>query len=487
MWAVIVHTYILSWIDWVHVTIEVVKNRSLPSIEIIWLADTAIRESKERIKAVLRWVWVKLPPNKIIVNLAPSGVKKSGAHLDLALALGVYILSTSSKIVFEERLFFWELWLDWSIKPVIGILPLVLSAMKQWWKKFFIPIDNQEEVVSLPWIDCVTCENFHNLIQGDIVQCKSSKKDLLFSTNKEMFSWIQGHTIIKKALCASIIWGHNILLIGSPWSGKTALAQSMKDILPEMSIEESLSTTSIHSLLWLLSPWSWLIRKRPFVDVHNTVTKIKLLWWWRPIKPWLISQAHNWVLFLDELFDFPGWVVDSLRQPMEEWTITISRVEWSIVYPCRFTVIATSNPCPCWQYWDTTKVCSCSRKQVIRYQRKISWPILDRFPMILSVESESTKTVIYWQEKTVDWNAYITTWIKTKNSRTPSKDSWSSFSENATDLLVEAGDIYQYSTRSILNIASVARSIADMYWSDSVSTHHIWEALSLRCSSLLVA
>jgi len=480
------YSYILTGLEWKEVMIEVIKNKSLPCIEIIWLVDTSIREAKERVRASIRSLWVKLPPNKIIVNLSPSWLNKRGTHLDLPIALSVYMLSTSSKNIIwvdiNTTLFFWELGLDWSVKPIRWLLPMILSAMKDWWKSFVIPYWNSVEVSGIKWIDIVACDSISNLISGYVFPVKSKKNP---SVERIPFQWISGHNQLKKLLCISVLWKHNILLMWPPWGGKSLLAKSIKNLVFDLGVEESLSTSSIHSLLWIIAKSWWIIKRPPFIEVHNTVTKTTLLWWWRPLKPWLISMAHNWVLFLDEILEFSPATLNWLRQPLEEKKIILSRLEWSLSFPCDFMVVATANPCPCWWYWSKGRSCICSQNQIKNYQKKLSGPLLDRMDIVVEVESEVSSTVLDECWDRVDWNLLLKEAMIIRDERV--WELMSTYTNTAKKLLIEASDSFWLSTRALIKMKTLARTIADLHGSGEVLNTHVAEALHYYNCRLLVA
>lgn len=510
-----IKTFTNLWLQWFEITIEADSNRALPNIEIIWLPDAAIKESKERIRATFRSTWIDLPKRKLILNLAPSDIKKIWTSFDLAMAVAILLLITETPITnyetINDSLFFWELWLDWSIKRVNWLLPSVISAIKKWYKKFFIPNENIYELEYIPDITIYPIKNFKEIIEffinwKDINNITSPQniENLYSSKNKfEIdFEYIKWQIFAKRALSIAAAWLHNLIMVWAPWSGKTMLSKALNSILPPLGFEEILEVSQIYSVVWKLNKDSPLITQRPFRQVHHTASKISIIWWWASLTPWEVSLAHKWVLFFDELTEFPREVLEVLRQPIEDNTINISRVAWTIQYPANFMFVASMNPCKCWYYKDPQKNCTCNINDIKKYQSKISWPLLDRIDMILEIPRENIEKILdkitsessesikekVIRARTIQQKRFKKIWINT-NSQMSSKDiemfvnldSWSK------DFLSQAANKLTLSPRIIHRIIKLSRTIADMQWDEKLEIKHLAEAMQYRSKTMFVS
>jgi magnesium chelatase family protein len=507
-----VHTYTNIGLEWYQVTIEVDSNNALPTIEIIWLPDAAIKESKERIRWAFRNCWVTLPPKKIVLNLAPSHIKKVWTRFDLSLAVWILqhmysdTLHSDVKECFEKSLFFWELGLDGAIKHVNWVLPSVISAYKKWWTSFFVPQDTFEELSCIPWITVYSLSNFWEVISTvqnwklphGIQWTKKKRQEIQILPENNLW-YIKWHAFVKQALRVAAAWMHNILMIWPPWSGKTMLSKAVNSLLPPLSFTESIDVSRVYSIIWWLPSWQPLIVKRPFRSVHHTASKVSIVWWGRMMTPWEISLSHRWILFFDELPEFPREVLEVLRQPLEDKTITISRASGSVCYPADFMFIAAMNPCKCWFYWDKNKPCSCSLNDIKRYQSKISWPLIDRFDMIVEVHRESIDTILEgsWTSQKNDssilnaWNTQKQRYAKSSiilNSQLWPKeiDQFISLDKETYAFLKQAIDSLSLSPRVMHRLMKVARTIADLQWASSITSSHIAEAVQYRSRKMFV-
>ena len=509
-----IHTYTNVGLKWHKITIEVDSNNALPTIEIIWLPDAAIKESKERIRGAFRNSNVTLPPKKIVLNLAPSHLKKVWTRFDLALAVWIlkhmYDETMWEELhkLFSRWLFFGELWLDGSIKHITGLLPSVISAYKQWRRTFFVPRKTLSEVTCLPWITIYPLDSFSELVRYIIewtkISCvqwnKTSRQRSDNNTNQWWFWWVKWHIFVKQALKVAASWMHNVLLVWPPWSWKTMLSKCVHSILPLLTFSESLETSSMYSLVWWLPWWASLLKRRPFRAVHHTASKVSIVGGWRMMTPWEISLAHRGILFFDELPEFPREVLEVLRQPLEDKHITISRASWSVMYPADFMFIAAMNPCKCGYYWDREKPCSCNLHDIKKYQSKISWPLIDRFDMIIEVHRESLETILEdaskssedqkmsirtaWNKQKERYDAYTITMNSQLSSRQIDQfialdDSTKSFIKNAIKSL-------WLSPRVMHRLIKVSRTIADMQGVDEIQSSHIAEALQYRSRQMFV-
>lgn len=506
-------TYTNIWLEWFQITIEADSNSALPTIEIIWLPDTAIKESKERIRGAFRNSWVPLPPKKIILNLAPSDIKKVWTRFDLPLAISILqlvyedSLSAELKKLFGQSLFFGELGLDWTIKHVNGVLPSVISAYKQWWRSFFVPMETLKELESIPWINLYPIESFLDVVM--VIQNNKLPRPVLWTQEKRQelshkkenwFRHVKWHAFVKHALRIASAWMHNVLMVWPPWSWKTMLSKAVQSILPPLSFKESIDVSRLYSIIWGLGKSQPLVVERPFRVVHHTASKVAIVWWGKNMTPWEISLAHRGILFFDELPEFPREVLEVLRQPLEDKTITISRASGSVEYPADFMFIAAMNPCKCWFYGDKEKPCSCSLNDIKRYQSKISWPLLDRFDMIIEVHRESIDTILDETQQVSQnedssiitaWNIqkqrYATENIVMNSQLWPKEISTYLLLDNETQtFLTNAIHSLCLSPRVMHRLMKVARTIADLEWSATVSAIHLAEALQYRARQMFV-
>ncbi len=480
------------WLDATIITIEVDTNNSLPWIEIIWLPDNSIKESRERIKIACKNSNITFTPKKYVVNLAPSNVKKFGSRFDLAIATWLVLMMSKNcknqEIFLSNCLIFWELWLDWTIKYIQWLLPTILSSKKQWWKNFIIPYEAIDEVSFVQWVSFYALQSFDEIIS--FIKSNNGFKKIWWWWVQQKFNnykhnylikhSIYWHILAKKVMKIAVLWKHNVLLIWSPWTWKTLLAHYLWLLLPPLDYKESLEVTAIHSAWWKLPP-SKMISKRPFIKAHSSISYGWMFGWWTYLHPWLVSLAHRWVLFLDEMWEFKRDILEWLRQPMQDKKIMISRIHWSAVYPADCMVVATMNPCRCWYYWDTQKQCICSSNEIKRYQAKISWPLLDRFDIILDVTRQPLSDELWQQEFVEDisqlykWYAFIN---KHRQKMTVSK--------SCKDTVKLLSKKFTLSWRVVSNLLNLSSSIAwyNQIW--SVKKEHILEAYQYRSMRMVI-
>ena len=507
-------TFTNVWLQWFEITVEVDSNQALPNIDIIWLPDAAIKESKERLRASFRNIWVKLPNRKFILNLSPSDIKKVGTSFDLPMAVALFVLINEGKIAhisdLHDSLFFWELWLDGSIKRVNWLLPSVISAIKKWYTKFFVPKENLYELEYISGIEIYPFDSFLDLVDylmgqkevtpinqpKDIQALQSDKSD--FEVDFQNIKW---QLIAKRALWIAAAWLHNILMIWAPWSGKTMLSKAMQSILPPLSFSEILEVSQIYSVVWKLNKDMPLVINRPFRQVHHTASKISIVWGWSALTPWEISLAHKWILFFDELTEFPRETLEVLRQPLEDKCINISRVSGSVVYPANIMFIASMNPCKCGYYKDPQKQCTCNINEIKKYQSKISGPLMDRIDIILDIPREDVQNLLWnikgessqeIRQKVINaWNIQKDRFRWTNIAS--NADMWSKdidkyvvLSGDAKDFLAMAANKLTLSPRLIHRIIKLWRTIADMEWDSELKVKYLAEAMQYRDKTMLV-
>ncbi len=494
------------------VVVEADMSRSLPGIEIVGLPDSAVKEAKERIKSAFRNLSISLPPRRIVLNLAPSNVKKIGSRFDFPMAIAIWsLLNEDLKYpLLNEAVFLWELGLDGSLRKVNGVLPSVIHAFKNWRRKFFIPKDNLEEVKFINGIEVYPVENLKESLELIIANAEGQKFSYTYEEIKGFnqknfltFEDIKGQQFIKRALSIAAAGLHNVLLVGPPGSGKSLLLKSLPSILPPMSFDEILEVSQLYSIIGDLGPDKPLIVNRPFRHVHHTASKVSIIWGGSSLFPGEVSLAHNGVLFFDELPEFPREVLEVLRQPLEDGFVTISRAHWSVRYPASFMFVAAMNPCKCGYFWDKEKVCRCSMNEIKRYQSKISWPLLDRFDLLLEVHRESVDTLLgEWNEDlstekvkekiTQAWEVqhkrYLNESFKRNSQLTPQAiKKYIKLTPKAEEFLKQASKQLVLSPRVIHRLLKVARTLADFEGLDgNLEVSFIAEVLQYRSKEMFV-
>ncbi|MBW7944256.1 YifB family Mg chelatase-like AAA ATPase [Patescibacteria group bacterium] len=375
------------------VEVEVDGKQGIPQFILIGLASRAVEEAKERITSALHNCGIRVRSKRTIVNLAPASVPKSGTAFDLAIIIGLLKMYGELSFSTERTIFLGELALDGQIKPVPGVLPLVLGAKKLGFGRVVIPKLNWPEVSTIRGIEIFVIEHLKELFmigKREELRLKrvlpQSFQSVAATSTLSVFSQIVGQEKVKRALVLAAAGGHHLLMIGPPGSGKTQLARTLPELLPPLNEQESIELTAVHSVAGL-SPQS-LVQERPFRSPHHSISRTGLLGGGNPLKPGELSLAHHGVLFLDELLEFPGNLLDMLRQPLEEKRVTLSLSSGRTSFPAATTLVAATNPCPCGYFGSGHKPCTCSPGTVDRYRQKLSGPLLDRFDLQLRVDQE---------------------------------------------------------------------------------------------------
>ena len=503
------------------IDIEVDLSRGLHSFSIVGLADKSVDESKDRVSAAIKNSGFKSPKNKnqkVVVSLAPADVKKEGPLFDLPIALGYLIASEDIKAETENRIFIGELSLDGKLRGIKGALPITQKAKKEGFKEIFLPKENAEEASSIEGIKVYGAETLLEVIGhintkevGEeteksiplvkIPEFKKKKKKIKNIRDIDVdFADVKGQESAKRGLEIAASGGHNILMYGPPGTGKTMLARAFTHLLPNLSFDEMLEVTSIYSIGGMLSGagQAALIEEPPFRSPHHTASYVSLVGGGSNLKPGEVTLAHKGVLFLDEFPEFDKKVLESLRQPLEDREVTVSRAKGSVKYPAHFILIATMNPCPCGNYGVKGKECVCSAQNIEKYKRKLSGPIVDRIDLwveVSKVEHQKLTDSRDLHEGTADKKNRVHlarkiqekrfTKLKLKiktNAELSPKDLVKHIilSDKVKETLNASAKQLDLSARSYHRIIKLARTIADMEGKDDISENHILEALQYR-------
>lgn len=488
----------------VTVTIEISMTRGV-MLHLTGLADTAVKESYDRIKAAIQNNGFKMPVADLTINLSPADIKKEGSGYDLPLAIGMLAVNNkidSSRL--SEYMLVGEIGLDGKLQPVRGALPIAIRARKEKFKGLIVPVQNIREAAVVNNLDVYGMESLMDVIQ--FFNGGQTFEPTKIDTRKEFYEHqydyeldyadVKGQESVKRALEVAAAGGHNLIMIGPPGSGKSMMAKRLPSILPPLTLAESLETTQIHSVAGKLSKGTSLISQRPFRSPHHSISQVALAGGGTNPQPGEISLAHNGVLFLDELPEFSRSVLEVMRQPLEDRKITISRAKYSVEYPCSVTFLASMNPCPCGFYGDPTHHCVCTPGQIQRYMNKISGPLLDRidiqceisplpFSDISNAQPGEPSAVIrerviaarkiqeerFAQHKNVYCNAQMTERMI---------HQYAEPDQQSLDMLRMAMERLSLSARAYNRILKVARTIADLDKSDKVLSNHIAEAIGYR-------
>ena len=474
------------------ITIEVNLARGT-MFHLSGLADTAVKESYDRIRAAIENIGFKSPTADLTINLSPADIRKEGCGYDLPLAIG--ILAAYGKVsedMLSQYMMIGELGLDGKLKPVSGALSVAIRARKEKFKGLIVPKENVREAAVVNQLDVLGMDN---LADATFVDTRKEFYEQQYAYDLD-FADVRGQESVKRALEVAVAGSHNVILIGPPGSGKSMMAKRLPSILPPLSLAESLETTQIHSVAGILPSGTSLISQRPFRSPHHTISQVAMTGGTQKAQPGEVSLAHNGVLFCDELPEFSRATLEVLRQPLEDRKITISRAKYTIEYPCSFMFVASMNPCPCGYFGDPTHHCVCTPGQIQKYMNRISGPLLDRMDLHIEVpvvpfnqlsqmqpgESSAAirKRVIaarkrqeerYKDVKGVYSNAQMTERMI---------HQFAEPDEQSLDMLRTAMERLHLSARAYNRILKVARTIADLEGTERVLSHHIAEAIGYR-------
>ncbi|MEA3296088.1 MAG: YifB family Mg chelatase-like AAA ATPase [Patescibacteria group bacterium] len=500
-----VFSAVITGFDAEVVEVEVDTSYGLRCFNIVGLPDKAVDESKHRVATAIKSLKFKAPLNhsiKVLVNLAPADLKKQGSLYDLPIALG-YLLDTKQvKFAPQEKIFVGELSLTGELKPIKGALSFAIMAKEKGFEEIILPEQNANEANLIKGLRVIGINSLNQAIRylekkEQIAPCATIAKILSEDHNSDVdLKYIKGQHSAKRALEITAAGAHNLLMLGPPGTGKTLLAKALVSILPKLSFEEAVEVTKIYSISGLLPENSSLIYERPFRSPHHSSSEISLIGGGNPPKPGEITLAHRGILFLDEFPEFHRDVLESLRQPIEEGHITILRAKYHLSMPARFTLVAASNPCPCGNYGNPEKVCTCNGSQIQKYKRKLTGPLMDRIDVFIDVPSlnyEKLTDSVEQKHSSADIRKKVETARKIQKQRFEKQNifvnseikpqdikKYCEVDAKSSALLKKYVDSGKLSARGYHRVLKLARTIADLSCLEKIKFDNVAEALMYR-------
>ncbi len=480
------------------VSAEVYISNGLPGFDIVGLPDTAVKEARERVRAAVKNSGFRFPQSRVTVNLAPADTKKIGTVYDLPILIGILAATGAIRHPGQDAAFFGELSLTGELRGVQGALPMAIAAAREGLRRLFVPAENAAEAAFADGVEVYGVKNVRELIahlSGEAaLQTAAAPAPALYRSGAPDLADVKGQENVKRALEIAAAGGHNLLMIGPPGAGKSMLAKRLPGILPDMSREEMLESTEIHSVAGLTSHEQPIVALRPFRSPHHTVSAAGLAGGGSVPKPGEISLAHNGVLFLDELPEFRSDVLEVLRQPLEDGQVTVSRVAGTVTYPSRFMLVCAMNPCKCGWYGHPSGRCRCSENEIRRYHARISGPLLDRIDLITEVPAldfaELRRREPAESSEAVRGRVNTARELQRRrfgsgsecNARMGSAElrSFCALDSEGEALMRAAFDTMPLSARSHDRILRVARTIADLEGAERIEAAHLAEAIQYR-------